>query len=50
MLLRFLFVSRPDTATYVQKLEREREAREKGEVKDNRSFLGKYVSSLIFWG
>lgn len=33
----------PDTATYIQKLEREREARERGETKDNRSFLGKYV-------
>lgn len=34
----------PDTAMYIQKLEREREAREKGETKDNRSFLAKYVS------
>nr|CAD7265478.1 unnamed protein product [Timema shepardi] len=34
----------PDTATYVQKLEREREARERGDTKDNRSFLAKYVS------
>ncbi|CAG2054484.1 unnamed protein product [Timema podura] len=32
----------PDTATYVQKLEREREARERGDTKDNRSFLAKY--------
>lgn len=34
----------PDTATYIQKLEREKEAREKGETKDNRSFFAKYVS------
>jgi len=38
----------PDTATYIQKLEREREAREKGETKDNRSFLAKYVRILNF--
>lgn len=37
----------PDTATYIQKLEREREARERGEAKDNRSFLARYVSSLF---
>ena len=34
----------PDTATYIHKIEREREARERGEAKDNRSFLAKYVS------
>lgn len=34
----------PDTASYIQKLEKEREAKERGETKDNRSFLGKYVS------
>ncbi|KAF5294631.1 hypothetical protein FQA39_LY02763 [Lamprigera yunnana] len=38
----------PDTATYIQKLEREREAKERGDVKDNRSFLAKYVSILYF--
>lgn len=38
----------PDTATYIQKLEREREARERGETKDNRSFLAKYVRILNF--
>lgn len=37
----------PDTASYVQKLEREREAREKGEVKDNRSFLAKYWMYIV---
>ncbi|KOC68501.1 ER membrane protein complex subunit 10 [Habropoda laboriosa] len=42
----------PDTATYIQKLEREREARERGEAKDNRSIFAKYwmyiVPALIF--
>lgn len=33
----------PDTATFVQKIEREREAKERGETKDNRSFFAKYV-------
>ena len=37
----------PDTATYIQKVEREREAKERGEVKDNRSFLAKYVSKIL---
>lgn len=34
----------PDTASYIQKMEREREAKDRGETKDNRSFLAKYVS------
>lgn len=34
----------PDTATFVQKLERERMAREKGDGRDNRGFFAKYVS------
>lgn len=33
----------PDTASYISKLEREKEARDRGETKDNRSFLAKYV-------
>ncbi|KAJ0179292.1 hypothetical protein K1T71_005004 [Dendrolimus kikuchii] len=37
----------PDTASYIQKLEREREAREKGEMKDNRSFLAKYWMYIV---
>ncbi|XP_030037489.2 ER membrane protein complex subunit 10 isoform X2 [Manduca sexta] len=37
----------PDTASYIQKLEREREARERGEVKDNRSFLAKYWMYIV---
>ncbi|KAJ8675990.1 hypothetical protein QAD02_011776 [Eretmocerus hayati] len=43
----------PDTAPYIQKLEREKLARESGEVKDNRSFFAKYwmyiVPALIFF-
>ena len=41
------FFFSPDTASYVQKLEREKEAKERGEVKDNRSFLAKYVSVTV---
>lgn len=37
----------PDTASYIQKVEREREAREKGELKDNRSFLAKYWMYIV---
>lgn len=38
----------PDTATYIQKIEREKQARESGDIKDNRSFLAKYVSPVDF--
>ncbi|XP_023949333.2 ER membrane protein complex subunit 10 [Bicyclus anynana] len=37
----------PDTASYIQKLDREREAREKGDLKDNRSFLAKYWMYIV---
>ncbi|XP_075227164.1 ER membrane protein complex subunit 10 [Lycorma delicatula] len=37
----------PDTASYIQKIEREREARERGETKDNRSFLAKYWMYIL---
>ncbi|XP_013185636.2 ER membrane protein complex subunit 10 [Amyelois transitella] len=37
----------PDTTSYIQKLEREREAREKGDLKDNRSFLAKYWMYIV---
>ncbi|PZC81986.1 hypothetical protein B5X24_HaOG211542 [Helicoverpa armigera] len=37
----------PDTASYIQKLEREREAREKGDMKDNKSFLAKYWMYIV---
>jgi len=33
---------------YVQKLEQEKLAKERGEVKDNRSFIAKYVSDIHF--
>lgn len=37
----------PDTASFIQKIEKEREARERGgDSKDNRSFLAKYVSPI----
>lgn len=39
-----LIIYRPDTATYIQKIEREREAREKGKSSNGKSMLGKYVS------
>ncbi|KAG8327049.1 ER membrane protein complex subunit 10 [Homalodisca vitripennis] len=42
-----IFSYRPDTAAYIQKLEREREARERGDVKDNRSFLAKYWIYIV---
>ncbi|XP_034935316.1 ER membrane protein complex subunit 10 [Chelonus insularis] len=42
----------PDTTSYMYKLEKEKEARERGETKDSRSFLAKYwmyiVPALIF--
>lgn len=37
----------PDTAAYIQKIEKEREARERGEIKDNRSFFAKYWMYLV---
>jgi len=37
----------PDTAAYIQKLEKEREARERGDTKDNRSFLAKYWMYIV---
>ncbi|XP_013099276.2 ER membrane protein complex subunit 10 [Stomoxys calcitrans] len=37
----------PDTASFIQKIEREREARDRGEVKDNRGFFGKYWIYIV---
>lgn len=37
----------PDTASFIQKMERERESREKGEVKDNRGFFAKYWMYIV---
>lgn len=45
MLIQFLFS--PDVAMYVQKLEQEKVAKERGETKDNRSFFAKYVSFYL---
>lgn len=40
----------PDTASFIQKMERERESREKGETKDTRGFFAKYVSYQWSYG
>lgn len=45
-LYRILFRS-PDTASFIQKLEREREARDHGEVKDHRGFFAKYWMYIV---
>lgn len=37
----------PDTASFIQKIEREREARERGETKDTRGFLAKYWMYIV---
>ncbi|XP_059480508.1 ER membrane protein complex subunit 10 [Neocloeon triangulifer] len=37
----------PDTSAYIQKLEREKEARERGETKDTRSFFAKYWMYIV---
>ncbi|XP_050420352.1 ER membrane protein complex subunit 10 [Adelges cooleyi] len=37
----------PDTATYIQKIEREREAREKGKSNNNKSMLAKYWMYIV---
>lgn len=37
----------PDTATFIQKMERDREARERGETKDNRGFFAKYWMYIV---
>lgn len=37
----------PDTAGFIQKIEKEREARERGETKDTRSFLSKYWMYIV---
>ncbi|XP_014260282.1 ER membrane protein complex subunit 10 [Cimex lectularius] len=37
----------PDTTTYIQKLEKEREAKEKGQGQDHRSFLAKYWMYIV---
>lgn len=41
-----LFTS-PETATYIQKLEKEKRDKAAGQTQDNRSFLAKYVSFIF---
>lgn len=47
MMIYLLFVLliqfSPDTQTYIQRLDQERQEKLKGEGTDNRSFLAKYV-------
>jgi len=40
----------PNTSVYLEKLERERESKEKSENKDNRSFVAKYVRLYVYGG
>lgn len=37
----------PDTASFIQKVEQERDQRERGETKDNRSFIAKYWMYIV---
>lgn len=37
----------PDTATFIQKMEMERQARERGDLKDNRGFFAKYWMYIV---
>ncbi|KAF4526160.1 hypothetical protein B566_EDAN008196 [Ephemera danica] len=37
----------PDTAAYIQKIEQEKMARDRGETKDNRSFFAKYWMYIV---
>ena len=37
----------PDTAAFIQRMEENKRKEEKGEVKDNRSFLAKYWMSIV---
>ena len=39
------FISyRPDTSSFIQRMEQEKIAKQQGEGKDNRGFFAKYVS------
>lgn len=44
--LHALAYCRPDTQTYIRRLEQEKAERARGENADNRSFFAKYVSSF----
>ncbi|XP_017468751.1 PREDICTED: ER membrane protein complex subunit 10-like [Rhagoletis zephyria] len=37
----------PDTTSFIQKMEMEREARERGEIRDNRGFFAKYWMYIV---
>ncbi|XP_067645529.1 ER membrane protein complex subunit 10 isoform X3 [Eurosta solidaginis] len=37
----------PDTTSFIQKLDKEREARERGEIRDNRGFFAKYWMYIV---
>ena len=37
----------PDTAAFIQRMEQEKLAKERGETKDNRSFFAKYWMYII---
>lgn len=37
----------PDTATFIQKMEIERQSRERGDLKDNRGFFAKYWMYIV---
>ena len=45
-----VFVLRPETQAYIQKIEEEKAAKQKGDTQDNRSFFAKYVSTIITTG
>jgi len=47
----FMLPFRPETQFFVEKMERERAEKTKGQQQDNRSFLGKYVcrSTIMFY-
>lgn len=45
--MQIYFVQSPDTASFIQKIEREREARDRGEVKDTRGFFAKYWMYIV---
>jgi hypothetical protein len=40
-----IFYYRPDTQTYIQRLEQEKAEKLRGDKTDNRSFFAKYVNS-----
>lgn len=43
----FFSIFSPDTASFIQKIEREREARDHGDPKDQRGFFAKYWMYIV---